>query len=89
MTVPNSIPKIMDHQEHSMHLLTGSIIPSFAYTTIKDRLPIILTKAIDAVVQETFMYCEKEHPIQYNECKSIISQLTALKYEASRLLPCR
>nr|KAJ3421999.1 hypothetical protein HK105_001561 [Polyrhizophydium stewartii] len=43
MTAPRPVP--------SAPLLRGSVVPSFAYTTIKDRLPVILAKVIDHFVR--------------------------------------
>jgi hypothetical protein len=61
-------------------LLSGSIPNSFAYVTIKDRLPLILTKTIDALVRF-------EQTIDEKERISLINAISALKYDISRDKP--
>lgn len=57
--------------------LRGTMKTSFAYVTIKDRLPVILTRAIDALARSTD-FCPEVPPIP------IIALLSKLKYEMER-----
>ena len=38
--------------------LSGSVVDSFAYVTLRDRLPVILTKVIDGLHRERVQIAE-------------------------------
>ncbi|KAJ3054167.1 hypothetical protein HK097_002489 [Rhizophlyctis rosea] len=68
--------------------LRGSVTTSFAYTTIKDRMPVILTKAIDTLTRHLHDLHLDEGPAAQSaktaEAKECISTLSKLKYEMIR-----
>jgi hypothetical protein len=67
--------------------LSGMDVTSFAYKTIKDRLPVILTKAIDEACRLMF---EGKQSTSTEEFKAIIMpHLTTLKYELQHDKPSR
>jgi hypothetical protein len=60
--------------------LRGTVKASFAYVTIKDRMPVILCRAIDSL-SKSFDYCKESPP------GPIIARLSKLKYEMERDKP--
>ena len=58
-------------------LLSGSVQDSFAYATIKDRLPTILTKLIDSI-------CRRETRLKDSQKNKLINLICGLKYEITR-----
>ncbi|KAJ3042475.1 hypothetical protein HDV00_007246 [Rhizophlyctis rosea] len=68
--------------------LRGSVTSSFAYTTIKDRMPVILTKAIDTLTRHLHdLHLDEGAAAQSKkteEAKECISTLSKLKYEMIR-----
>ncbi|KAI9206687.1 uncharacterized protein BJ171DRAFT_17478 [Polychytrium aggregatum] len=62
--------------------LRGSVVDSFAYVTIKDRLPIILTKAIDALHRYTHSL-DADHP-RAAGAADVVQRIAGLKYNLQR-----
>ncbi|KAI8895352.1 hypothetical protein BC833DRAFT_529539 [Globomyces pollinis-pini] len=62
-----------------VNLLSGSVTGSFAYLTVKDRLPHILTKVIDALSRQ--LNSDTYPP---KVLKDIISDIAELKYNLTR-----
>ncbi|KAJ3321617.1 hypothetical protein HDV06_004032 [Boothiomyces sp. JEL0866] len=60
-------------------LLRGNVPNSFAYFTIKDRMPTILTKVINSLSMHMFEYDQNTDKI-----KEIISHIAQLKYNMTR-----
>jgi hypothetical protein len=59
-------------------LLRGCYVDSFAYGTIKDRLPTILTKVIDGLARHDF------DALSDTQKSQLISGIAAIKYEMTR-----
>ncbi|KAJ3258574.1 hypothetical protein HK103_003534 [Boothiomyces macroporosus] len=60
-------------------LLRGNVPNSFAYFTIKDRMPTILTKVINSLSMHMF-----EHNQNTAKIKEVISHIAQLKYNMTR-----
>ena len=67
--------------------LRGSVRPSFAYRTIKDRLPVILTKCVDEISRHihamTLPGSNVEEDV-VNRGKFLINEIGRLRYELQR-----
>ncbi|XP_078001051.1 damage-control phosphatase ARMT1-like [Glandiceps talaboti] len=59
--------------------LSAKYTEQFAYPSVKDRLPIILTKVIDTVYQYRNQAFDLHGQIGKEDCKSIVSELSKLK----------
>eukprot|EP00128_Syssomonas_multiformis_P001582 Colp12_sorted_trinity150504_noHs@36556 len=65
--------------------LSASVKHSFAYHTIKDRLPVIITKALDATVRHNHTL-----PHEFKaDGRGVVEKLNALKYELQTNKPLR
>ncbi|KND03902.1 uncharacterized protein SPPG_01355 [Spizellomyces punctatus DAOM BR117] len=67
--------------------LRGEVKGSFAYVTVKDRLPVILTKAIDTLTRTLHAETDDYPAEKTAEAKDCISQLSKLTYELQRDRP--
>ncbi|KAK9728206.1 Hairy/enhancer-of-split with YRPW motif protein 2 [Basidiobolus ranarum] len=63
--------------------LSGVNPGTFAYTTIKDRLPVIVTKIVDDLYR-TYNALPDESKEKKTEAKGIISEIGELRYELQR-----
>ncbi|KAF2347241.1 protein of unknown function DUF89 [Trinorchestia longiramus] len=61
--------------------LSAEVIGSFAYFTVKDRLPVILTSVIDYLCQEKLNIVDEYGKIASEELKAVIAVLSQLKNE--------
>ncbi|XP_029983897.1 damage-control phosphatase ARMT1 [Sphaeramia orbicularis] len=70
-----------DHTVHGVPSLSAKVVGSFAYLTVKDRLPTILTKVIDTIHRNKNKFFEEfgEEGIQAE--KAAISLLSKLRNE--------
>ncbi|KAK3871152.1 hypothetical protein Pcinc_023007 [Petrolisthes cinctipes] len=59
--------------------LSASIIGSFAYLTVKDRLPVIVTRVIDQLYRERINIVDKYGEAATEGCKEVIGRLSQLK----------
>ncbi|XP_002733588.2 damage-control phosphatase ARMT1-like [Saccoglossus kowalevskii] len=59
--------------------LSAKYVDQFAYPTVKDRLPVILTKVIDTVYQYKNTAAEQHGEAGKEDCKFIVSKLSELK----------
>ncbi|CAF1444116.1 unnamed protein product [Adineta ricciae] len=57
---------------------------SFAYETIKDRLPLIVTKIVDFLARHRSSIAKQYGEVGENECKSCIGAMDKLRYEIAR-----
>ncbi|ORX81802.1 DUF89-domain-containing protein [Basidiobolus meristosporus CBS 931.73] len=65
--------------------LSGVALGTFAYTTIKDRLPVIVTKIVDDLYRSyNALPDEAENVEKKTEAKAIISDIGELRYELQR-----
>ncbi|CAF0753646.1 unnamed protein product [Adineta steineri] len=60
---------------------------SFAYETIKDRLPLIVTRIVDFLARHRTNFAKQYGEDAENECKSCISAMDKLRYEIARDKP--
>ena len=67
----------MNSKQPPFPLLSGCFEDSFAYSTLKDRLPDILTKVIDSISR-------KETRLSSNSQSKLINLISGLKYELTR-----
>ncbi|XP_071963417.1 damage-control phosphatase ARMT1-like [Antedon mediterranea] len=68
--------------KHKLPLsLSAQYVGTFAYKTVKDRLPIILTKVIDTVYQHRIAATEQHGKEGGSDCIEIVSHLSKLKHE--------
>ncbi|KAI8823359.1 uncharacterized protein EV422DRAFT_565308 [Fimicolochytrium jonesii] len=72
--------------------LRASQKSSFAYPTVKDRLPIILTKCVDAVSKQLHSESSSSSPtssssLKHTQGKAVISDISKLIYELQRDRP--
>ncbi|KAB7496890.1 Protein-glutamate O-methyltransferase, partial [Armadillidium nasatum] len=61
--------------------LSGSKEGSFPYLTLRDRLPIILTRIVDQLCREKKSICEEYGEGSAEEIKSVVGRLSELKNE--------
>lgn len=61
--------------------LSGKDEGSFAYLTIRDRMPVILTKVIDLVHRRTSSFSEGNQQELMNDSKEVLAKLSKLRYE--------
>ncbi|KAJ7390810.1 hypothetical protein OS493_022369 [Desmophyllum pertusum] len=61
--------------------LSGKDEGSFAYLTIRDRLPVILTKVIDLVHRRASAFLKENQQEQTEDSKLVIAKLSKLRYE--------
>lgn len=61
--------------------LSGKDEGSFAYLTIRDRLPVILTKVIDLVHRQASALSESNQQEKIEDSKGVIAKLSKLRYE--------
>lgn len=61
--------------------LSASRVGTFAYLTVKDRLPIILTRVIDHLYREKDTFAAEYGEDAQEGCKTIVGQLSQLKNE--------
>lgn len=61
--------------------LSPSNIGSFAYLTVKDRLPVILTRVIDYLYRERISLGSKYGEAAQEGCKEVVSRLSQMKNE--------
>lgn len=61
--------------------LSAKFVGSFAYKTLKDRLPAILTKAIDTVYRQKDLLGEKYGEDGFDDFKSTVGRMSKLRYE--------
>ena len=66
-----------------MKLLSGSVSNSFAYYTIKDRIPVTLTKIIDRLSKALHSNSQLSTE-QQQSYKEVIEKISRLKYELAR-----
>eukprot|EP00842_Homolaphlyctis_polyrhiza_P000597 jgi/Hompol1/1538/HPOL_005619-RA len=71
----------------SARLLRGSVVDSFAYSTIKDRLPVILTKIIDHISRLLHQDGANMQPDEIQDAKMIMERISSLKYAMVRDRP--
>ncbi|XP_063598157.1 damage-control phosphatase ARMT1-like [Penaeus indicus] len=69
--------------------LSGRRVGSFAYLTIKDRLPVILTKVIDFLCREKVSIGKQYGEAAQEGCKEVIGRLSQLKNEMQTNKPFR
>ncbi|CAF4961330.1 unnamed protein product, partial [Rotaria socialis] len=60
---------------------------SFAYITVKDRLPSIVTRIVDFLARNRGNYAKEYGDEAENECKSCIAAMDKLRYEIGRDKP--
>ncbi|CAL4204977.1 unnamed protein product, partial [Meganyctiphanes norvegica] len=61
--------------------LSSRVEGSFAYQTVKDRLPVILTRVIDHIYRDKDIIAAKYGEGARDECKEITNRLSQLKNE--------
>ncbi|KAI9183924.1 Hairy/enhancer-of-split with YRPW motif protein 2 [Blastocladiella emersonii ATCC 22665] len=69
--------------------LAGKHTGTFAFYTIRDRIPVILTKVINDVNQALFKLPADAPPATAEEGKAVIERLAALRYQMQRDHPMR
>ncbi|ORZ38915.1 hypothetical protein BCR44DRAFT_48559 [Catenaria anguillulae PL171] len=69
--------------------LAGKHHGSFAFYTIRDRLPVILTRVINDVNQAVFKLDHERLPDHHTEGKAVIEALAGLRYQMQRDHPMR
>ncbi|CAM4794250.1 unnamed protein product [Rotaria magnacalcarata] len=67
--------------------LSASNEKSFAYATVKDRLPSIVTRVVDFLARNRGHYAKEYGDEGENECKSCIAAMGKLRYEIGRNKP--
>jgi len=71
----------MDVVKQRPEPLSGKDEGSFAYLTIRDRLPVILTKVIDLVHRRASAYFHQNQKEQAEDSKVVLAKLSKLRYE--------
>lgn len=61
--------------------LSGKDEGSFAYLTIRDRLPVILTKVIDLVHRRASAFSDENQQEKMEDSKVVLAKLSKLRYE--------
>ena len=70
-----------DDLEQPPSPLSGRVVNSFAYLTIKDRLPVILTKVIDDVCRDRKRIIDELGVEAGDDIATIAGAVSKLKYE--------
>lgn len=81
MTESDKRFNIVDEKTPSNVLLTAHYRRSFAYYTIRDRLPVILTHIIDQLARDRDILAAEYGDDSREELKEIVGCLSQLKYE--------
>ncbi|KAK0093970.1 hypothetical protein PV326_012205 [Microctonus aethiopoides] len=76
-----NMKELQDNAPPTGAFLSGSYIRSFAYKTIKDRLPIIVTGVIDRMSRNKESIIQKYGPNSSDELKQVIGDLSQLRSE--------
>lgn len=69
--------------------LSARVEGSFAYLTVRDRLPVILTRVIDHIYRDKVVIAAKYGEGASEECKEITNRLSQLKNELQTNKPLR
>ncbi|XP_020905632.1 protein-glutamate O-methyltransferase [Exaiptasia diaphana] len=61
--------------------LSGKYEGSYAYLTIRDRMPVILTKVIDGIHRKATAYTKENNKEYAEDAKGLVSKLSELNYK--------